>query len=201
VKGGDELIYYSIIDKAKAGDRNAFILIYNTYSQKVYSTAYFILKDYQHAEDVVQETFLQVHLKIHKLKASEAFEAWLYKITINYCMKLLKKIKSTEIFQIDENICQIKGNELEVPDNIIIQMEMEAVVMKGIYSLDSKHRIVLTLFYFNNMSIKDIAEIIECTEGTVKSRLFYGKKILKALLDREYSADVKSKSGGAVYGS
>jgi RNA polymerase sigma-70 factor (ECF subfamily) len=201
MKGAYELVDCNVINKAKAGDRTAFILIYNIYRQKVYSTAFFILKDHQHAEDVVQETFLQVHLKIHKLKVLEAFEAWLYKITTNCCLKLLRKAKNIEVVELDENSFQLQGSELEVPDNIIIQMEMEAVVMKGIYSLDIKHRVVLTLFYFNNMSISEIADIIDCSEGTVKSRLFYGKKILKALLDKEYITDYKNNIGGAVYES
>ncbi len=200
MKEGDELVDYNVIDKAKKGDRNAFILIYSTYRQKIYSTAFFILKDHQHAEDVVQETFLQVHLKIHKLKAVEAFEGWLYKIAANYCLKLLKKAKCTDAIELDEDICQLKGSDLDMPDNIIIQMEMEAMVIKGIYSLDSKHRVVLTLFYFNNMSIRDIANTIGCSEGTVKSRLYYGKKVLRTLLDREYNTDFNN-AGGVIYES
>lgn len=170
---GEALEITSIIDKAKGGDRNAFILIYNTYRQKVYSTAYFILKDYQHAEDVVQETFLQVHLKIHKLKFSEAFETWLYKITVNNCFSLLRKLKKNDVIELDENLNKSDYTSLSDPDNLIIQKEIETKVMEFVYSLPDKHRIALTLFYFNNLKIKDIADIMDCSEGTIKSRIFY----------------------------
>lgn len=193
------MVSYSIIERAKAGDRNAFIQIYNIYRQKVYSTAYFILKDYQYAEDVVQETFIQVHLKLSKLKALEAFDTWLYKITVNHCLKLLKKAKKSHYVELDENTLQHVVEECNVPDSIVIQMEMEAKVMEFIYSLESKYRIVLTLFYFNSVSIRDIADILECSEGTVKSRLHYGRKILKVLLEKEYDASSNNKMGGAIY--
>lgn len=194
------MINLCIIERAKNGNKDAFILVYNTYRHKVYNTAYFILKDYHYAEDVVQDTFLQVNLNIHKLHAVEAFETWLYKITVNHCLKLLKKIKkSTAIIEFDENIEQIDEDELHRPENIIIQREMEARIMSCIYSLAYKHRIVLTLYYFNNMSIKDIAYIVKCSEGTIKSRLFYGKKILKGLLDSKYNINCEGIIGGATY--
>ncbi len=183
----------------KNRDKSAFIFIYNTYSQKIYNTAFFILKDYQYADDVVQETFLQVYLKIHKLHVAQAFETWLYKIAVSYCLKLLKNIKKTDMIVLDDNIDQFDGNELNIPDNLIIQKETKVKIRQYIYSLSIKHRVVLTLFYFNNMSIKDIANIIECSEGTVKSRLFYGKKILKDLLYKENNGNEKNILGDAVY--
>lgn len=197
------MINCSVIERIKEGDRDAFILIYNTYRSKVYSTAFFILKDCQYAEDVVQETFLQVYLKIYKLNAPEAFEAWLYKITVNYCFKLLKKDKKNNLLELDEKISINKPDrdELSVPDNIVIQNEMKDKIMHCIYGLPNKHRVVLTLFYFNNMSIKEIADIIDCSEGTIKSRLYYGKKILKNLLDSEYNSSFNNTVGGTIYES
>lgn len=193
------VISYAVIDRAKYGEKDAFILIFSTYSQKVFNTAYFILKDKQYAEDVVQETFLQVYLKINKLKAVGAFEIWLYKIAVNHCMTLLKKLKRKETVELDEKTYRIEDDTSDAPEDIVVQMEIEDKLMKLIYSLDYKHRIVLTLFYFNNMNIKDIAIILKCSEGTVKSRLSRGKKYLKAMLDREYASQSKNDKGGAIY--
>lgn len=193
------MININVIERAKNGDRNAFVLIYKTYRSRVYSTAYFILKDYQHSEDVVQETFLQTYLNVHKLKELEAFEVWLYKITVNNCFKILKKNRKKHIVELNENIDKIDLDELSVPETIIIENELKTKIMECVYSLDDKHRVVLTLFYFNNLAIKDIADIISCSEGTVKSRLFYGKKVLRKLFDKEYNGNLKNSEGGIVY--
>jgi RNA polymerase sigma-70 factor (ECF subfamily) len=182
------LIDESIIEKAKYGDKQAFRSIFHFYEQKVFSTAYFIMKDRQHAEDVVQEAFLKVYLKVHKLENNKVFEIWLYKITVNACSSFFRKLNKFNTTSIDENIMVEEfpiGGKFSLPDNILIRKEFQEKVMEVVYALPVKHRTVITLYYYNNMSIKEISNIVGCSEGTVKSRLFYGKKELKKALDLE----------------
>jgi RNA polymerase sigma factor, sigma-70 family len=186
--GGKNLIDLDIIKKAKDKDMQAFRIIFNTYKQKVYATAYFILKDCQLAEDVVQETFLQIHLNLNKLKDENSFEGWVYKITANLCLAMLRKKGKYETVSIDDYfdidlVCE--DNELDIPDKAFMKKETLKQIMNVIYSLPIKHRIVITLFYFNDMSIKQITKIVGCSEGTVKSRLYYGKKELKHIFEKE----------------
>jgi len=195
------LIDQEIIRKAIDKDKSSFKIIFNAYKLKVYRTAYLILKDKQNAEDAVQETFLQVHLQIHKLTNSKAFDVWLYRITVNTCYALIRKLKKFDIIPMDD---QIEGRisydeaDFQIPDDIIIKQEFQNLIMECIYSLPVKCRIALTLFYFNNLSIKEIAKIEMCTENTIKSRLFYGKKILKERLINEHTDIIDYNYGGVI---
>lgn len=187
-KGALSLIEESIIEKAKEGDKQAFRTIFRYYEQKVFSTAYFIMKDRQHAEDVVQEVFLKVYLKIHKLQNNKVFEIWLYRITVNLCSSFFRKLNKFSTSSIDEKIMVedfLISEKFSLPDNILIRKEFQEKVMEVVYSLPVKHRTVITLYYYNNLSIKEISNIMGCSEGTVKSRLFYGKKELKKAFDLE----------------
>jgi RNA polymerase sigma-70 factor (ECF subfamily) len=195
------LLNEDIINSAINRDRNAFRAIFITYREKIYRTAYLILKDHQHAEDAVQEIFLQVHLKIHKLTNSRAFDGWLYKITVNICYSMIRKLKKSEIVLLDENIekaIRVEEVDFEMPDHVMLKKEVQTIIMECIYALPLKHRTVLTLFYFNNFTIKEIAEITEGNEGTIKSRLFYGKKVLKEMLIKQGEI-IDFSVGGAVY--
>lgn len=197
--GGDKLISLTTLEEARDGDREAFIIIYNHYRQKIYNTAYFILKDYQYADDVVQETFLQVYLKIRKLSNLQAFECWLYKIVINLSLKLLKKARRISTITFNEEIEVSELNETDSLDDLIVEHEMLFEMMNCVYALSDKYRIVITLFYFNDMNLKDISEVLGCSEGTVKSRLFYGRKLLKGVFNKRYYKSDGDSEGGTVY--
>jgi RNA polymerase sigma-70 factor (ECF subfamily) len=165
----------------KMNDDDAFASVFNTYHQKVYKMAWLMLRDHQRAEDVVQETFLQVYTKINKLSNNMAFEKWLYKITVNHCYEIIRKHKKADLLLLDETIENFTTNS-SIPHMELIQKEVRKKIITAIYALPLKHRTVLILFYFNDLSIKEIAAIISKSEGTVKSRLFYGKKLLKIVL-------------------
>ena len=191
-----------LIARVKNNDKQAFKVLFDTYRPNVYKTAFLILKDYHYADDVVQETFIQVFLKIHKLENMVAFEKWLYKIAVNLCLCIIRKNGKSKTTAFDEEMDKdiVRNNEgMFLPDDIAIQKETQDKIMECIYSLQVKHRTVLILFYFNNFSVKQIADIMGCSEGTVKSRLFYGKKLLKDDLIKNHSDIVNENAGGIFY--
>jgi len=190
-----------IIRRAIKGDKSDFKTIFNTYKLKVYGTAYLILKDKQNAEDAVQEIFLQVHLQIHKLANTKAFEVWLYRITVNTCYSLIKKLKRFDTIPMDEeieNMIPTGDVDFHIPDDIVLRKEMKNLFLESIYSLPVKGRTALILFYFDNLSIKEIAKIENCSENTVKSRLLYGKKVFKDRLMKDHREVVDYIYGGGV---
>jgi len=176
------MIDSSLIISVQNGNKYAFKTLFDLYENKVFRTAYLMLRDKQYAEDVVQDTFLQVYLKLHSLTTPEAFEVWLYKITINQCTNFINKVKKVSIVELDEqfekNLIYPKRGQYDT-ENKIIEKEVRQKIIDCIYSLSVKYRNVLILFYYNEMTIFQISQILNCTEGTVKSRLFYGKKKLK----------------------
>lgn len=174
-----------MIEKARKGDKAAFLKLFSSYENRVLRTAYLILRDKQYAEDAVQETFLQVYLKIGKLSNTKAFEVWLYRITVNICTNLIKKLKRINTISIDEEDFVLNipfCSDYNVPHHAVIQEDIKKKIMESIHKLPSDYKTSLILFYYNELSIKDIAYIVNSSEGTVKSRLFRGKKMLKDIL-------------------
>lgn len=190
-----------LVEKARKGDTAAFSELFNIYYQKVLRTAYCIIKDKQFAEDIAQEAFIKVYARIDKLSSAEAFEVWLYRITVNLCTSMFRKtgkfkeLQSTEL--LDEDM-QTEGNDNDITGNLVAHKELYIKIMDSIQLLSEKHRVVLTLFYFNNMSIKEIAEVLNSTEGTIKSRLHYAKKEIRKMLSVQgisIDGDMKGEYG------
>jgi RNA polymerase sigma factor (sigma-70 family) len=181
------LINELLIQKIKNKDRDAFKELFDMYREKVYRVSFIILKDKTASEDVLQEVFIQVYRKIRDLKYIGAFEVWLYRITMNCCRKFINKENKLKIVNVNENYdgyTEMEDDEINSPENIMVQKEFCTEVMKVIYELPEYQRISVVLFYYNEMSIKEIANIMNCSEGTVKSRLYHGKKYLRNKVDK-----------------
>lgn len=171
-------ILEDLIEKTISGDKVAFRKLYDVYKGKVYATAKNITKDEKAAEDILQEVFVTVYTKLYKLKKAAAFEVWLYKIVINSCNNYFRKNKRSITCE-DSIIENLSGEAGEMPNEIIERKEAYIELKSCIDRLSDKLKICIIFYYFNDMSIKEIADILNCSEGTVKSRLFKAKKNLE----------------------
>lgn len=192
-----ELIY-----QVQNNNKNAFKVLFSNYKKKVYGTAFLILKDYQLAEDVVQETFLQVYLKVPKLLDPLAFEGWLYKITVNLCFEAIKKSKKLKLSSLEEYSELKMYNTLidyNTPEEAAIVKDLHQQILKCVYSLRPQYAAVLVLYYYDNFNIREISEIISCSEGNVKLKLFRGRKSLEKLLTKEHKDILDTITGGIFY--
>lgn len=182
-----------LIEEVVLGDRAAFRKLYDEYKLKVYNTARNITKDEKAAEDILQEVFVTIYTKLYKLKKPAAFDVWLYKIVVNCCNNYFRKNKNS-ISSEDSVIENLAGEDKEIPNEILEKKESYEELKKCIDKLSDKLRICIVFYYFNDMSIKEIAEVLNCSEGTVKSRLFKAKKNLEKEL-------VSMSNGeGRIYG-
>lgn len=184
------MIDLDIVDRISKGDQDAFREMYDLYKYRVYKTACLMLNGDVNAEDVLQEVFITVYSKIYRLKSSKAFESWLYRITVNCCIDFLRKHKPNLLP--DEEFSEIVSEDTsKSPENSAVRNELSRELKKHIYELPAKQKSCLILFYYNHFTIKQIAEIMECTEGTVKSNLFKSKKALEKEI-------LKSSDGGEI---
>jgi len=174
-----------LIERVIDGDEAAFKELYDIYKEKVYRTAWMLTNNTNAAQDIIQEVFIQVYLKINRLKYLEAFESWLYKITVNCSLKHMKKYKTGTII-FDEDILNHteETNTSFLPESNVLEIELTKELLNLVYSLPNEKKATIILYYYNNMSIKKIAEIMNCSEGTVKSRLFNSKKILEEKINK-----------------
>ncbi len=172
-----------LVQKMKKGDKEAFGKIYEIYKEKIYRTACLISSNRTDAEDITQETFIKAYLHCKELKDETLFKYWLFKILNRTAWQMMKKQKREEP---DDEIFDRLGSEVICsPVNNIIQKQEQEMLINTIKSLNYNQRITVILYYYNEMSVKEIAKTLGCMEGTVKSRLFAARKKMQSILSKE----------------
>ncbi|MGP1442393.1 MAG: RNA polymerase sigma factor [Anaerovoracaceae bacterium] len=169
----------AFIKMLEAGDINAFDELYDRYNLMLYRSAYLMTGNQYDAEDIIQETFLTAFQHIKELRDKTKLKSWLFRIMINLTHRQQAK-KKREIS--DENIVEFidskdfRGSDYEdEPENMMLKMDFQNYLMQ----INVKRREALILYYYNEMSVREIAKICNCFEGTVKSRLHKGRLELR----------------------
>jgi len=171
-----------LILKMQKGDYSAFEEIFHAYKSKAVGTAYLITGNRPVSEDVVQDAFILCYTKINTLKNPELFKPWFFKIVTRLSWKYSNFYKKvTPVENIFERAEETSGSPGKSSFKAFEKEEYEELY-RSINMLDKKSRTTVILFYFNDFSVKEIAEIMGCFQGTVKSRLFNSRKKLKQFL-------------------
>jgi RNA polymerase sigma-70 factor (ECF subfamily) len=175
-----------LLQKAKAGDDEAFTLLVKAYQNKVYSLAYYVTKNHHDAEDVAQEVFIKLWRALPTYHG-DAPDAWIMKIAKNTCLDFVKQKKRVEPLEYE-----INGESVErpIPDTdaqsnppeAVMQKERRQEVQNALLKLSDEHREILTLRYMNGLSYEQLQEVLGVGMGTVKSRLARAKKSLQNIL-------------------
>jgi RNA polymerase sigma-70 factor (ECF subfamily) len=176
----NDILEETLVSRMKSGDIDAFTQLYNKYKPSVYRTACLVSGNSADGEDITQETFVKVFVHCKELKSDKMFRYWLFKILNRTAWQFLNSQKS-EIP--DDNIID-KADSLATPttEDTILQSEKRDEVYNAVMTLDYNLRIVVILYYYNEMSVKQISKVIGCHEGTVKSRLYIARKRLEKLV-------------------
>ena len=178
-----------LVQRTKDGDSKAFIELYEKTYQKTYFLAYSMLKNKESAEDAAQEVYAYVYLNLHTLKSNITFIAWLNRITYTKCLRISKKTKP--IYSDDSVISRLPDqNKENDPAEMSIIKTKNEILSSLIENLDTTLKVTVILKYYKNFKIKEIAEIMNCPEGTVKSRLNTSKKILKNQITQSKSSTI-----------
>lgn len=183
------------IDKVINGDANAFALLVDRYKHMVFTLALRILKNREEAEEVTQDTFLKVHGSLSKFKGDSKFSTWLYKICYNSSLDYLKKRKRNVK---TETIDDYTVNKLVSHENILdnIQVADNRIrIKKGIQELAGDDGILITLHYFEELSLKEISKIMGSNENTVKVRLFRARRRLAEILKNRLEPEITQNYG------
>lgn len=155
---------------AQKGNKDAFVRLINAAEKSLYRVARAILKSDSECADAIQESILKAYKSMGGLREPQYFKTWLTKILINECNRILKN--NRKIIPIEEYIDQ--AYTLDAYEKIEIQ--------EAVNSLEDEFRIVVILFYFEDMTIKDISQTLDIPEGTVKSRLSRARERLSKQL-------------------
>lgn len=176
-KGGTILQEIELVNNVKKGDMVAFEELFDLYKYKALRTVYSMTRDKDVSEDIVQEVFVTCYTTIKNLQNPEYFKTWFYRIltrtTWRYMDKERKLLPVQDIFKKSED--NYENSSLEVLE----QKQSSELIFQEVLKLKPKIKATLILYYYNEFSIKEIAQIMECLEGTVKSRLYTGRRKLK----------------------
>ena len=184
-----------LVLSAKNGNKKAFDKLYKLTSNDVWFTCVSLLKDEENAKDIMQETYITAFLKLDTLKDEEKFCGWLTAIATN---KSKNKLKGKVEYQIDDEIliAETETDELMLPEEYINKAEKRKVLLQIIEdTLSFNQYQVVLMFYFNELSIAEIAQALEISEGTVKSRLNSSRAKMKTAIE-----DYENKSGDRLHG-
>lgn len=183
----DEIVKKRIKQLLK-GDKSSFAEIVEIYKDRVYQICYRMLGNPQEAEEMAQEAFIRAYINISSYKLDRKFSTWLFRIATNLCIDRIRKKKPD--FYLDAEVSGTDGLTLysqvaanvQLPEEEIEHMELQETIQKEILKLPEKYRSVIVLKYIEELSLKEISEILDLPIGTVKTRIHRGREALRERL-------------------
>ena len=167
-----------ILEACRRGDRDAFRELYEAYKDRVYSIAYhFFHADADVAGEVTQQVFLKLMREIPKFRGDAAFSTWLYRLVVNACVDRTRR-RWNAAAQADPGVLDTMPALATSQEDLFARREVSASVERAIASLPAKLRAAILLRYFEDLSYADMAAALNCSVGTVASRLSRGHRLL-----------------------
>jgi RNA polymerase sigma-70 factor (ECF subfamily) len=180
-----------LISQVRQGNILALKALYEKYKVQVYRTALAITRDREAAEDILQDCFLKVYVHIDRLDGSLPLSPWLHRVAVNLSYNWVDR-RRRWLKPLEDVIDCLVASPRSLPEFVLERGELQRVIQKAIASLSFEHRAVIVLFYLNSFNLNEIAYILDCPVGTVKSRLHYARRNLRHKLewDRRLSSEV-----------
>ena len=182
---------WATVQRVQAGDVAAFDQLIRKYRERLFGVVYNLTSNREDTADLVQDAFIKAFQSINRFQGQSAFFTWLYKIAVNTTLSHLRKNRlrtffSLEKIQEEDPSARILGDlsDHAGADRDAYLRELQEKLNEALQKLSIKHRTVITLFEIDGLSHAEIAEIMECSEGTVRSRLHYAKQFLQGELSK-----------------
>jgi RNA polymerase sigma-70 factor (ECF subfamily) len=178
-----------LVKAARNGDMGAYDQLVQRYQERIYATVYHMTSNHEDANDLAQETFIKAYSALKSFKGDSSFYTWVYRIAVNKTINFLKQRKNKTSLSLNDLDFNIENDpELvafvseKTPRRDIALAELQGKLNAALQKLSDVHRMVVTLHDVQGLSHEEIAEIMDCNVGTVRSRLFYARQQLQAYL-------------------
>lgn len=179
----------ALVERAQAGDKKAFGLLVEKYHRKLGRLLSRMLRDQNEVEDVVQESFIKAYRALHNFRGDSAFYTWLYRITVNtaknYLVSLGRKpqvLQDVEIEDVENFESGSEMRSMETPETALATKQIAQTVNDAVQALPEDLRTAITLRELEGLSYEEIADIMQCPIGTVRSRIFRARETISAKL-------------------
>jgi RNA polymerase sigma-70 factor, ECF subfamily len=184
---------HQLVEACRSGDRRAFQMLYERYERKVYAVAYGFLRNPEDALDVVQEAFIKVHRYLPNFEGQSSFYTWLYRIAANLCIDHLRRNTRKKDVEFDDRLRHDGAQEstaadalpasvLGSPSEAVENKEILSAVEQSLVHLSDKHRAVIVMRELQGLSYAEMAKAMNCSKGTIMSRLFHARRNMQKLL-------------------
>lgn len=179
-----------LIRRCQEGNPQAFEEVFNLYKDDVYRFAYLVIRDNALAQDVVQEAFLKVFRSVGNFQHRSSFKSWLYRVAVNESITILRRRKIKEELAPAHEVVSRAASAIQPrsawqPEEAALENEVRDALRQAIERLDPLHRSVIVLKYYHEFSDTEIANVLGCPQGTVKSRLHRGRELLREDVSRQ----------------
>lgn len=180
---------WTLVRRVQAADVEAFDLLMRKYRERVYSVIYNMTSNRDDAADLTQDAFIKAFQSINRFQGQSSFFTWLYRIAVNSTLTHLRKARLRSFFSFEKIVEEDKTTALveQLTDKTGVEREvfvkeLQEKLNEAMQKLSIKHRTVVTLFEIDGLSHEEIAEVVGCSVGTVRSRLHYAKQLLQSEL-------------------
>lgn len=181
-----------LVERMQAGDLEAFEEFFNTYKRPIYTTALAITRDPFLAEEILQDCFVKAYRVRHRLRTDVSPLPWLQRVTTNLCYSRIARRRAI-VEPLTALITNLVADLASRPEQVVESREIIEVLQRGIDALPPKQQTAIILYYLHGYSLAEAAEIAACNVGTMKSRLHYALKALRALLPAERRAPAAAR--------
>jgi RNA polymerase sigma-70 factor (ECF subfamily) len=180
-----------VVKRVQSGDVAAFDQLITKYRARVFGVVYNLTSNREDASDLTQDAFIKAFQAINRFQGNCSFFTWLYKIAVNTTLSHLRKNKMRNFFSLEK--INEEGAGAEIIDRLTDKNgadrdtylhELQEKLNEAMQKLSIPHRTVITLFEIDGLSHSEIADVMDCSEGTVRSRLHYAKQVLQGELSK-----------------
>lgn len=172
------------------GNTNSFATLVDRYKDLVFTLALKMLNNREEAEEIAQDTFIKVYNSLNKFKGESKFSTWIYKVTYNTCLDALKKKKKQQNVTYIEDFSEHQTKTLENILDSIDEKERNQAIQDCLEELPSDEAFLLTLYYFDDQSIEEIAKVMNISTSNIKVKLFRTRKKLASILKNRLEPEI-----------
>ena len=188
----------SLVRRVKKGDFRAFDLLVLKYQSRVIATAFKYVKERQLAEDIAQEAFIKSYKSIDSFREESSFYTWVYRIAVNTAKNYLVSANRRDEIVIsdlsEDDSFYPEKSDVDSPQDLLKASELRDLIFETLSALGEETRTALSLREFDGLSYEQIAEIVKCPVGTVRSRIFRGREMLEDVVSKHMDKNSINKN-------
>jgi len=169
---------FEVVQRVLAGETAAFDVLVRQYQQEIYRLAYRMTRSAEDARDLAQEAFIQAYRSLASFRGQSRFSTWLYRIAMNLCLTHLKSVARRDPAEVDGNLADQRADSLMT----LLTNERDRALAEAIEALPPQQKATLTLRVHQGLSHKEIAEVLDCSQGTAKANYYHAVRSLQRKL-------------------